>query len=246
MPVAVPDDANAVWAKLWPEPATTTRGRPPRWTLSDFVDAGIRIADRGGLDAVTVASVSAEVGGSPMSIYRHIASKDELLVLIEDAALGPPPPLTGSDGAEEGWREALGSWAVALGEVYDRRPWLPYVPSFGPPAGPNQLAWLDAALYALRGLDVGGLQRLALVLLLSGHIRNASRTVVEMGPTVSSDGLAGWFAFLAARVGDRLPNLATTMRDIAVSPEIGADWDHRSFMLDRVLDDISHLTPPSD
>ena len=108
------------------------------------------------------------------------------------------------------------------------------------------MAWLDAALYALRGLDVGGLQRLALVLLLSGHIRNASRTVVEMGPTVSSDGLAGWFAFLAARVGDRLPNLATTMRDIAASPEIGADWDHRSFMLDRVLDGISHLTPPSD
>ena len=51
---------------------------------------------------------------------------------------------------------------------------------------------------------------------------------------------------LLARVGDRLPNLATTMRDIAASPEIGADWDHRSFMLDRVLDGISRLAPPSD
>lgn len=214
------------------------------------MEAGVRIADRGGLDAVTVASVSAEVGGSPMSIYRHVASKDDLLVLIEDAALGPPPPLTDvggcvTDGVDDGWRAALERWANALSEVYDRRPWLPYVPAFGPPAGPNQLAWLDA-VYALRGMGLGAPQRLALVLLLSGHVRNASRTAVEMGPMLSGDGLAGWFAFIGTRVGDRLPSLATTMRDISEASEIWADWDHRGFMVDRILDGIAQVAPPPD
>ncbi len=53
--------------------------------------AAVRVADTEGLDAVSMGRVAAELGTAPMSLYRHVSSKEELLTLMVDAAWDEAP-----------------------------------------------------------------------------------------------------------------------------------------------------------
>ena len=47
-----------------------------------------------------MARIAKQLGVGTMSLYRYVAAKDELLTLMVDTALGPPPPLPSrGDGA---------------------------------------------------------------------------------------------------------------------------------------------------
>jgi AcrR family transcriptional regulator len=59
-------------------------GRPPRLSRDAIVDAAQSIVAAGGIDALTMRRVAAELDASPMAIYRHVADKDELLVALLD------------------------------------------------------------------------------------------------------------------------------------------------------------------
>jgi AcrR family transcriptional regulator len=71
------------------------RGRPARLSREAIVAAAGAIVASEGIDALTMRRVADELGGAPMSIYRHVRDKDELLVLLLDrlAAALPRPPL---------------------------------------------------------------------------------------------------------------------------------------------------------
>src|SRR5438874_1648053 len=42
------------------------------------------IVERDGIEALTMRATAAALGASPMSLYRHVRDKDELLVLLLD------------------------------------------------------------------------------------------------------------------------------------------------------------------
>lgn len=65
-------------------PAPRSGGRPPRLSRDAVVDAAQTIIERDGIEALTMRSVAEALGSSPMSIYRHVAGRDELLVLVLD------------------------------------------------------------------------------------------------------------------------------------------------------------------
>ena len=75
-----------------------------------IVAAGIAVADAEGLAALSMRRVAAELDAAPMSLYRHVRDKDELLLRMMDAAISelalPEPP---SD-----WRKGLDIAARAL------------------------------------------------------------------------------------------------------------------------------------
>ena len=60
-------------------------------TLDDFAAAGVQLADERGLDAVTLALVAERVELTTTGLYRYVDSKDTLLEVVVDAALGDPP-----------------------------------------------------------------------------------------------------------------------------------------------------------
>ena len=64
--------------------------------LHTIAAAGVRIADAEGLAAVSMRRLAAELGFTTMALYRYVASKDELLMLVTDSAYGPPRALTDS------------------------------------------------------------------------------------------------------------------------------------------------------
>src|SRR5262250_3052406 len=78
-------------AAAWGVRERPHRGPRPGLSLGRIVDAAVRVADAEGLDAVSMSRVAAELGTAPMSLYRYVTAKDELLALMVDAAYGPPP-----------------------------------------------------------------------------------------------------------------------------------------------------------
>jgi AcrR family transcriptional regulator len=62
-------------------------GRPATIDVEQLVVAAITVIDRHGVAGVTMRSVAEVLGVSPMSIYRHVAGKDELLGRIPDLLL---------------------------------------------------------------------------------------------------------------------------------------------------------------
>ena len=87
-----------------------------------IVAAAIAILDEGGLDAVSMRSVAARLGVSPVPLYSRVGNKEALIEAIADrllADLAPP------DGADEPWTVYAPRWAgelrVRLGQMRDSR-----------------------------------------------------------------------------------------------------------------------------
>ncbi|GAB2991386.1 TetR/AcrR family transcriptional regulator [Saccharothrix stipae] len=123
--------------------------RPPELTRERVVRAAIAIADAEGLGALSMRGVAARLGVAPMSPYRHVAGKDELVLLMADAAFGergyPARP-------PDGWRARWELGARTLWSLYRRHPWLAQLsPITRPLPLPNLAVHAEWALAALTG-----------------------------------------------------------------------------------------------
>ena len=56
----------------------------PRLTKSTVVGRALELADRSGVDAVTIRRLATELGVTPMALYWHFRSKDELLAALSE------------------------------------------------------------------------------------------------------------------------------------------------------------------
>lgn len=150
-----------VIARMWGREETPRRGPRPSLDTAEVVDAAVAVADEHGLARVTMSSVAARLGVAPMSLYRYVGSKEELLVLMTDAA-APDPPSPGALG----WREYVALWTRAQRDHLLRRPWLLDIHRIAAPFGPRELRWMEAMLAALEGtrLDLGARVNIATAL----------------------------------------------------------------------------------
>jgi AcrR family transcriptional regulator len=140
-----------------------------------IVEAAIELADADGLGALSMARLAERLGCGTMSLYRHVANKDELVTFMLSAGPGPPPgPMDGTD-----WRGALTDWATGLWDVYHRHPWILQAAAAGPPADPGQLAWLDAGLASLGGTGLSERDKLAAVMAVLHFARGAAALDIE-------------------------------------------------------------------
>jgi DNA-binding transcriptional regulator YhcF (GntR family) len=161
-------------------------------TRARIVAAAIAIADAEGLDALSMRGVAARVGASTMSTYRHVANKDELVVLMADAAYGelgyPPPHPTG-------WRERLERAGRTLWAVYRRHPWLAHVGLLTRPLPlPNLLAHSEQLLAALDGFGLDATERMDLEIVLFGHVQGVAMHLEREAQAAAASGLSedGW------------------------------------------------------
>jgi AcrR family transcriptional regulator len=232
------------------EAAWGVRGRPPKGprpalSLERIVDAAARVATADGLAAVSMSRVAADLGVSTMSLYRYVASKDELLTLMTDLPFEAPPA---PRGPEEGWREGLARWAWTERAVLRRNPWVLRIPISGPPVTPNAILWLERGLDCLRDTGLREDEKLSVILLLTGYVRNQSTLEAEIsaaqaaGVTAPDPELLPSYGRLMARLTDpeRFPALhAVIAAGVFDEPDDG-DYDF-TFGLERVLDGIEAL-----
>ncbi len=187
---------------LWEDAAPSRRSSG--LTRERIVATAIEVADSEGLAALSMARLAERLGCGTMSLYRHVANKDELVMFMLSTAPSPPPIRT--DNTD--WSAALTDWAIGLWDVYHRHPWVLQAASAGPPADPGQLAWLDAGLATLGGTGLDERDKLAAVMAVLHFVRGAAALDIEAGHTDGPDypGVlrqvldAGRFPALAATV----------------------------------------------
>jgi AcrR family transcriptional regulator len=159
---------------LWRESSSPTKARG--LTRERIVDAAIEIADADGLSALSMARLAERLGCGTMSLYRHVANKDELVVLMLSKAAQPAPVSRRRD-----WRKTLSAWADALWEIYHRHPWILQAAASGPPADPGQLAWLNNGLAALGSTGLSERDKLTAVTAVLHFVRGAAALDIEAG-----------------------------------------------------------------
>lgn len=242
-------DVPASLRRLWGLSVGSRRGRPAELDVQRVLRSAVELADRDGLGRVTLPRIAKALGYTAMSLYRHVGSKDELLVLMQDFASGPPPAIA---GRAQAWRSGLRQWACAERRLYERRPWLARVPISGPPAGPNQIAWMEAGLRTLRGTGLDWAQKLGILSLVTGYVRNASLLSQELARGRDRAGMnqaeaeRHYGASLAKLVDPRhFPEVAALFAsDLfqaphgAASADAAEDPDFR-FGLERILDGVA-------
>ncbi|MDR6867215.1 AcrR family transcriptional regulator [Microbacterium resistens] len=155
-------------ALAWGVAATPQRGPKREMSVERIVDTAVELADAEGLSAVSMAAVAAKLGFTPMSLYRYVSAKDDLLLLMQEAATGAP--IEEVDEAD-GWRERMERFYAATVRIYLRHTWLLSLPISGSPITPNSSAWLDSALAMLDGTPLAEGERLAVALGVLGQAR---------------------------------------------------------------------------
>ncbi len=183
---------------------------------------------------VSIRRIAAELDARPMSLYGHIGGKDDLLDLMHDAAA--EETLVGEVPAD--WREALRKLARCNRAAALRHPWLLVTRDTGCAIGPASLRRMDESAAAVRGLDVDGATRRALVLAvetftyghvsaeLAGRIRRRATEEVDVARReaaaryVREQVDAGGLPHLA----DAGPSEPPSAQESERSFELGLDW----------------------
>src|ERR1700750_378501 len=135
--------APLIWTQPPPPPRQRSLGR------AEIVTAAICLADEAGPGALTMKAVAGRLGPyTPMALYRYVHSKDGLVDLMLDAAIGTIP---GPEGPGADWRGDLRTVAVDTREMIKSHPWYAWLVYTRPPIGPNTMRRTEFILAVLVG-----------------------------------------------------------------------------------------------
>ncbi|GAA1585163.1 MULTISPECIES: TetR/AcrR family transcriptional regulator [Kribbella] len=232
------EELPRVLQQLWGFEARSRPGPKPAFHISDIARAAIKLADTGGLTAVSMSKVAAELGFTTMSLYRYVDAKDDLYVVMLEHAFGVPPELDPG----EGWRQQITAWAEAFRDGLRAHPWILQIPVQEPPLSPNQLAWMEAGLQAFDGTPLTPQDRLSAMLLVNIYVRGTAQLTANMLTEPDAVEVADRLytqRLTMLATPDRFPGIAATLE---VPPDGGyaGDFDAAEFGfgLDTVLDGI--------
>lgn len=108
--------------------------------------AAIHLADKGGIEAVSMRKLAQELGVEAMSLYHHVANKDEVLDGIADLVVARIElPEIGGD-----WKKAMRKRAHSAHDVLLRHPWASLLIVSRLNIGPAMLRYVNATLGCLR------------------------------------------------------------------------------------------------
>jgi AcrR family transcriptional regulator len=131
------------------EGAATPARRAPWGTITreDIVRAAVEIVSAGGYEEMTIRSLAAELGVAPMSLYRHIRDKDDLLNEVVDRLLAPA---WRPSAAEDHWQAWLIEAAAKLRQFLVSQPAALHVYLSHPVVSPAAIERMNAMLDVLR------------------------------------------------------------------------------------------------
>ena len=220
---------------IWTRPERAARGPAPEHSRAEIAAAGVALADASGIGAVTMRSAAAAVGTAPASLYRYVASREELVQLMADQVYGEFSFSEPSSGHPVPDLLELARQGLA---VYRRHPWLLDVPATGNLPGPNAVAFIERSLAALAGADLTGPAKLETVGLFSGVVRLFAQT--EIGQQRAGQETAQWQESLArylleiAAAGQH-PQLAAALAERPPAAEPAADLVGDDPAFDRAM-----------
>ena len=213
-------------------------------TPERIVRAGIAVADTEGLAGLSMRRVATELAVAPMSLYRHVSDKDDLLLRMIDEAIGelplPEPP--------SGWREAVEMAARALWAAFRRHAWLaPALSLTRPQVVPNALAYTEWVLTALTQLGLDPVEKFTVHLTLFTFVRGTAMNLEQEAEAAAASGQSS-DEWMAQTEPDLLALVATgSFPEFEQALGSGFDFDLDAlfeFGLQRLLDGVQALGAP--
>ena len=169
----------------------SARTPEPRVPLSRdrVLQAAIGLADKAGIESLSMRRLGQELGVEAMSLYNHVAKKDDILngiVEIAESEIELPSP-----GAA--WKPALRKTAISAHDVFERHPWAASLTLSTTGSRPARWRYMNAILGCIRGAGFSAEMTDLAYHALESHIA----------------GFTLWAAQLEVDT-DELPNLAAT------------------------------------
>ncbi|WP_345578361.1 TetR/AcrR family transcriptional regulator C-terminal domain-containing protein [Nonomuraea rosea] len=221
--------------KLTP-PAQSATERRTQLTRDKVITAAIDLADRDGIDAVSMRRLAQELGVEAMSLYTHVRNKDDLLDGMIDAVIGKIPITT--DGPD--WKTSLRRTALAARAVVLRHTWAPRTLETRTTPGPAVPRYINAILGILR--ENGFTVTLAhhALHILGSRVLGFSQDLFDDSPDLDPEAAAR----LAGELGATLPYAAEMALAVTHEGALGGcdDDTEFAFALDFILDGLDRLS----
>jgi AcrR family transcriptional regulator len=204
-------------------------------TRERVLEAAIDLADREGLDGVSMRRLGQELGVEAMSLYTHVRSKEDLLDGMADAVVGAiPRPAGGED-----WKATLRSTILGARGVLARHRWAPRMIETRLAPGPATLGYMDAVVGILRegGFSIDLTHHAMHV--LGSRMMGFTQELYDDSEGTDPDAAAAF----AREMGDAFPNVAAVALAASHDGGLGPCDDdvEFGFALELILDGLERL-----
>jgi len=202
--------------------------------------AAVDLADKGGIEAVSMRKVGQELGVEAMSLYNHVANKEDLLDGMVDVIVSEID--TSDDGSD--WRSALRHRILSARSAMRRHPWAMSVIETRTTMSQPMISYMDDMLGIVvnggMSYDLAHHAMHALGSRMLGFTQELFRDTdaVEESPEVA--------AIMAREMAEAYPNISTMLEHISHDEDsiLGAGCDDDvefAFGLDLILDGLERM-----
>jgi AcrR family transcriptional regulator len=223
--------------------ATTTLGRPPRrapLTTARVLAAALKLADAGGLEALSMRKLGQALGVEAMAVYYHFANKERVLDGIVDLVFGEIDlPAVGAD-----WKTAMRQRAISVRDALLRHRWAIGLMESRTNPGPANLRHHDAVIGCLRAAGFDMAATATAYSLLDSYIYGFAMTKMNLPFEDTSDIVEMSETMLAPFPPGEYQNLADFITEHAMKP--GYDFANEFEVgLDVILDGLERVRDPA-
>jgi len=216
-------------------PGKTGAARRTQLTRERVVAAGIELADRDGIESISMRRLAQELGVEAMSLYTHVRNKDDLLDGMVDAVIGKIP--TSADGAD--WKTSLREMVLAARGVVLTHPWAPRPIESRTTPGPAMLRYANTVIGVLRKGGFTIAQAHHALHILGSRLLGFTQDLFDDSGDLEPEAAAS----LASELGAALPYVAEMALAVTHGGALGRCDDdvEFEFALDFILDGLDRL-----
>ncbi len=197
--------------------------------------AALLLADAGGIDSMSMRKVGEELGVEAMSLYNHVANKDDILDGIVDLVFSEIALPSGRGD----WKPAMRKRAISAHEALLRHPWAPSLMQSRTKPGPATLRHHDSVLGRFRIAGFTLIMAAHAVSVIDGYVYGFALQQINI-PLQSREQVAEVGQDILRQMGGEYPHLAEMITKHAMKP--GYDYAKEfEFGLDLILDGLERL-----
>ena len=219
---------------------TQSRHRVPL-TRERVLAAAMKLADGGGIEALSMRKLGQALGVEAMAVYYHFANKERVLDGIVDLVFGEiDVPRIGAD-----WKTAMRQRAMSVRDALLRHRWAIGLMESRTNPGPANLRHHDAVIGCLRAAGFDMAATATAYSLLDSYIYGYAMTKMNLPFEDTSDIVELSETMLAPFAPGEYQNLADFITEHAMKP--GYDYAHEfEYGLDVILDGLERVRNPVD
>jgi AcrR family transcriptional regulator len=197
--------------------------------------AAIVVADGGGIEALTMRQIGQELQVEAMSLYNHVANKDDIIDGIVDLVFSEIA--LPSDRAA--WKTAMRKRAISAHEALLRHPWATSLMQSRTKPGSATLRHHDSVLGSLRKAGFTLVMAAHAVSVIDGYVYGFALQQINI-PLQSPEQVAEVGEGILRQLAGEYPHLAEMITEHAMKP--GYDYSKEfEFGLDLILDGLEGL-----